>query len=58
MNDYTMTYLAAERGRDLQAQADRERLARASRPHRASGPGQSRQVRQLGLGRLLRRVAV
>jgi hypothetical protein len=58
MNEYTMIHLAAERGRQLRAEAARQRLAQDARRQRPAGPGQPRQVRPLILGRLLRRVAV
>jgi hypothetical protein len=56
MNDYAMRYLAAERGRDLRAQADRHRLGNAARMPRPARRQQSPSARRLSLGWLLHRV--
>jgi hypothetical protein len=56
MNDYAMRYLAAERSRDLRAQADRHRLANAARMPRQDRRHLSPSARRLSLGWLLRRV--
>ncbi len=49
MNDYQMTHLAHDRFTSLRAEADRQRLARVSRPESAS----SRRRFKLGPARRL-----
>ena len=53
MNDYQMHILATDRRRQLVAEAERERLARAARP--AAPRGYRRRHRPLRSLRLLRR---
>jgi hypothetical protein len=62
MNDYEMTFLASERGRELHAEAARDRLAKSAgrRPTaapKAGKPGRPRLPR-IRLGALLGRASV
>jgi hypothetical protein len=56
MNDYTMVQLAADRGRALRAEAERQRLANNARQHRPAGPAAPARVRERSPLQLLRRV--
>ena len=58
MNDYQMIQLAAQRGHDFQAEAQRHRLASETKRERSGRPAQRRRSRTFGIGFLLRRAAV
>lgn len=56
MNEYTMVQLAADRGRALRAEAQRQRLANSARQHRPATPGAPTRMRHRSPISLLRRV--
>jgi hypothetical protein len=56
MNEYTMVQLAADRGRAMRAEAERQRLANTARQHRSAGPVAPVRVRERSPLQLLRRV--
>jgi hypothetical protein len=56
MNEYTMVQMAADRGRALRAEAQRQRLADTARQHRPAPAEAPTRMRHRGPISLLRRV--
>ena len=56
MNEYTMVHLAADRGRALRAEAQRQRLANTARRHRPAASEAPTRMRHRSPISLLRRV--